>query len=184
MTATIIPFPRPVPGGLRLPASTDAVPLLPSSLPVFGAGPGTASGPTWPTDAVRHGLQPSPGEPGAAGPSPARGTPYLGPCRRLRGLRSQVTGGAIAAAARTTPKATARAAEPDRLTRALEGLRTALTQQAAALAGWRDSLVELEGAVGSLQSGMARQGRVLRELGTRMPGPGTAAGGAVHPQPS
>lgn len=162
MTATIIPF--PVPGSVR-PASPVTPPgmadgaaaPLPPLLSPSGAPTGVASRfpavPRWPERSSQEGVS------GAAS-APARGAPYLGPCRRVRGQRT------TAAVPPTTavPGLPPAAGGPDRLARALDGLNVALAQQAGTLAAWRASLAALEGAVGSLQHGLTRQAGSVQAL--------------------
>ncbi len=101
-----------------------------------------------------------------------RGEPYLGPCRRVRGLRSAAV---RAVAAATDPRPVV-AAAPDRLARALEGLRAAVAQQAGVMTAWRVSLVELERALASLQLGLVRQAGAMQALGAQASRLGTDQG--------
>lgn len=162
MTATIIPFPVPAsarPGSPAAPQgmAEGAVAPLPPLLSPSGAPTGVASRfpavPRWPERSLQE-------EVSGAAARPARGAPYLGPCRRVRGQRT-------AAAAPTTtavPGLSPAAEEPDRLARALDNLNVALAQQARTVAAWRASLAALEGAVDSLQHGLTRQAGSVQEL--------------------
>lgn len=162
MAAMIIPF--PVSGPVR-PGSPAAAAVtmpgmeaqLPPLLSPTGAGRDTASRfpavPRWPERSLREGVP-------AVASAPARGAPYLGPCRRVRGQRTAAAAFAATAASGLPPAE----GEPDRLARALEGLRTALAQQARTVAAWRVSLAALEGAVGALQQGLTRQAGSMQEL--------------------
>ena len=173
MTATIIPFPVRGSSGARRPA-VSAGPLpgvpFPPRLPAPPAmGPGT--GPAFPPALTPARSESQPSRRALPGPAawPAGREAYVGPCRRVRGLRSLAAAQVIGAT--TGPQVpTASAPQPasERMTRALEGLRTALAQQAGVVAAWRASLVELEGAVGSLQSGVMRQARAMQALGARL----------------
>lgn len=166
MTATIIPFPAP--GSVRrgVPAVPDgsvraAMAPLPPLLPQAGTPRDAASRfpavPRWPVPPLQEGV------PGTA-PTPARGAPYQGPCRRVRGQRTGAVPLATSAASGLPPAVR----EPDRLARALEGLRAALAQQARTLAAWRVSLAALEGAVGSLQHGLTRQAGTMGDIGAQV----------------
>ncbi|MGI4977211.1 MAG: hypothetical protein ACRYG6_09740 [Janthinobacterium lividum] len=128
--------------------------------------------PRWPERSSREGA------PGTAS-TPARGAPYLGPCRRVRGQRTT----AATLAATAAPGPSPAAGEPDRLAQALEGLRTALAQQARTVAAWRVSLAALEGAVGSLRLGLTRQAGSMQELEAQVSRLGAPASLQTPPGP-
>ncbi len=181
MTAVIIPFPVPEPARpdnagveVGIPTGTGAQP--PPLLSQSGAARDTGSRfpavPRWPERSSREGTP-------VVASTPARGTPYLGPCRRVRGQRTTAATLATTAAAGLPPGA----GEPDRLAQALEGLRTALAQQARTVAAWRVSLAALEGAVGSLRLGLTRQTGSMQELESQVSRLGTPSGLQTPPGP-
>ncbi len=186
MTATIIPFPTPVP----LPRSTALQPTPSPSgsgaIPPFNLPP--RPGPVQPSPIVRPPTTP------AARPAsiPIRmieaeaieaGTtkawpigslvqvPYAGPCRRTRAVRpAPASWPAASSPARPAQRAPTLAppAQPDRLARALESLRAALAQQSGAVAEWRRSLAELQGATGSLHASLTLHRTTVQTLGERV----------------
>lgn len=171
MTATIIPFPVRGSGGPRRPA-------VPAMLPPDGSFPprlpmppalGQRTAPAVPSAANPVWSEPQPSRRALPCPAalPAAREAYAGPCRRVRGLRSLAAAQVVGAGtgSRLPP---ASVLPSERMTRALEGLRTALAQQAGVVAAWRASLVELEGAVGALQSGVMRQAGAMQALGARL----------------
>ena len=186
MTATIIPFPvrrfesaRPA----GVPAELPPVGSFPSRLPTpraasYGTGPGLppAANPAW--------SEPQPSRRAPPGPAalPAGREAYAGPCRRVRGLRSLAAAQVVGAgtSSRLPP---APVLPSERMTRALEGLRTALAQQAGVVMAWRDSLAELEGAVGALQSGVIRQASAMQALGARLSPPGVITDALAQSRP-
>lgn len=176
MTATIIPFPAPETRRTRLAAvegapAAEVMAFLPPLLP-SDAGQSGTPGLSFVREPARAQVGLSRNEATGAAPAPEGTVAYSGPCRRIRGLRSMTVMPAVSGS-RPMPAAPE---QSERLARSLENLRAALAQQATAVAAWRASLGELDGAVRSLKNGFARQTDVMQDLGEKVSQLGTAAG--------